>query len=83
MVQCICMRMKNIPVALNLLENDRIVSHVFEFVKCYMIFMEDFRCNAQLVAGRDMALVPSTFTYAFVVSLEMICILAFILSTLN
>ncbi|KAL7460918.1 hypothetical protein ACHAXS_001355 [Conticribra weissflogii] len=46
------------------------------------IKMDDFGCKTCLVAGRHMTIIPAMFTYAGVVTLEMVSI-ALVLVTLN
>ena len=62
---------KNVPVAFDVL-NDGIVPPLnHQFMHCHMIFdvkMEDFCCNAKLVAGGHMTKAPAPVSYASIVS---------------
>ena len=77
--------MKAVRIAFKILEGDEKPPPASQFMKCHMIFdikMEDFRRKARLVAGGHTTETLKTFTYASVVSQEMVQI-ALMVAALN
>ena len=65
--------MKNVRVALQILDENEEVPIGYKFIRCHMIIyvkMEDFRRKSRLVAGGHMTDTPAAFTYASAVSCE-------------
>ena len=76
---------RNVRVAFDILEEGSNPPPGYQFVKCHLVFdvkMEDLRRKARLVAGGHMTDVPSSYTYASVVSRESIRV-ALTLAALN
>jgi hypothetical protein len=65
--------MKNVHIALDILEDGLLPPDDYKFVCCHMVFdvkMEDFCRKARLVAGGHMTKAPATLTYASAMSCE-------------
>ena len=77
--------MKNVRIALKVLDDGKVVPLCFQEINCHLIFdekMEDFRRKARLVAGGHMTNTPTMSTHASVVSRESVQI-ALTLAALN
>jgi hypothetical protein len=69
--------LKNARIAFKIINGDEAIPPTYQDITCHMIFdvkMEDFRCNAHVVAGRHTMDTPHAMMYAIIVSRESVSI---------